>query len=307
MFLNQKKTFASFLFFHLLFYSFQGNKERPVAVRSINWEDVVRNERLSGTKIAKLFHVSSAHCAFRCGRIPHCRSFNYCRSQICELNSDDVFSIGADQFRMEHSRDCFYQGMLRNDMPNCMESRAGTVKDIRDNYPGYCQINQKRVDRKWSSWERIKVDNSTDYIISDRREMIKDYAHGGEVGSDDKKRVHQWLRWVRVDKSWPVAKQNCQDLGGKLFSNVNGTKEQLEFLIEKLDISVHWLGIYREMDSTAWITTDGVTVSADELFWKPGNVQPKMDNSHRYVTNYDKNLHSGDAYQPVASVCDMLV
>ena len=69
--------------------------------------------------------------------------------------------------------------------------------------------------------------------------------------------------------TWYDAQQHCINLGGKLFSRVNGTVEQLVFLRQKMNEQTHWLGIYTE-DHSEWKNTDGEIVPSDLLVWSTG-------------------------------------
>ena len=111
---------------------------------------------------------------------------------------------------------------------------------------------------------------------------------------------------------WDEARDNCEQMGGKLFSDVDGTPEQLDFLAQRLGYRTQWLGIYRtEASSTQWITTDGKAVDDELLVWYTGtDIEPDMGNS-LYVTIYCDdnhqlwNLHDAETHLKFRSVCDM--
>ena len=72
-------------------------------------------------------------------------------------------------------------------------------------------------------------------------------------------------------KTWEDARDNWVELGGKLFFNVSGTKEQLDFLYNKMNEHGHWLGIYTK-DHNSWIDVNGNVVDHWCLLWDPKNV-----------------------------------
>ena len=72
-------------------------------------------------------------------------------------------------------------GMNLEEMPACIENDDESLKDIQDDdSPGNCQINQKRVDKEWTEWEKEFIDTSEEYKDIDTRHLLSDFAHGGE-------------------------------------------------------------------------------------------------------------------------------
>ena len=204
-------------------------------------------------------------------------------------------------------------GMNLEEMPACIENDDESLKDIEDdNSPGNCQINQKRVDKEWSEWEKEFIDTSEEYKDIDTRHLLSDFAHGGKNGSNETLRVFHWLKIVHLIKMWDEAKDNCEQMGGKLFSDVDGTPEQLNFLAKRFDYRSQWLGIYRmEASSTQWITTDGKSLGDELLYLDTGtNVEPDMGNN-MYVAIYCNNnrqlryLHDATSNMKYRSICDM--
>ena len=68
--------------------------QNPKSRRLIEFEDVRSNAYLTGSLIKGYYGVTKRQCSLLCARVRLCRSFNFCGRQICELNQDDVFSIG---------------------------------------------------------------------------------------------------------------------------------------------------------------------------------------------------------------------
>ena len=131
-----------------------------------------------------------------------------------------------------------------------------------------CQTNGKRVDREWSSWILLPVvDESTEWKRMEKREIVLDAAHGGKVGNDSSRTKGMWLKFVKELKTWSAARDHCEDIGGKLFSNVNGTSEQLAFLVDKMQRKYHWLGIY--LDNHDNWRDIGEIIKNGRLVWGP--------------------------------------
>ena len=57
-------------------------------------------------------------CATMCLQTAECKSFNYCSRKLCQLNSNDFYSLGQDSSMVEDSR-CVYVGMDVEERPHC--------------------------------------------------------------------------------------------------------------------------------------------------------------------------------------------
>ena len=77
--------------------------------------------------------------------------------KICLLNDKDVFSEGV---ALENEETSSYIGFQKEFSPAC-EKRA-SVRHVQDgSYPNICEINFKRLDAYWASWDDIvDIDNS---------------------------------------------------------------------------------------------------------------------------------------------------
>ena len=138
---------------------------------------------------------SPTKCTSACLKTPECRSVNYCSSRQCDLNLDDVFSIGGNQSLLISHPDCSYYGMGRKDLPECLD--RGQDKNIQDDQdPGPCHINKKRVDKHWGAWEvDTLIDEKGEFKESRKRSIAIDFAHGGKLGSNHS-RQNTWIRFI---------------------------------------------------------------------------------------------------------------
>ena len=113
--------------------------------RSIHFRDWINGQKFTKSNFKTRQQVSKRICSLLCAKYPQCRSVNFCWKQLCELNSDDVFSIPNSEERLQGAASCQYFGMLQNDAPFC--KMGETIIDIRnDSSSSICGINQKRID-----------------------------------------------------------------------------------------------------------------------------------------------------------------
>ena len=158
--------------------------------------------------------------------MPKCRSSNFCKNIFCELNSEDTFSNPTDNIFSEDAKSCDYSEMFQDDYPICAEN--GGSKDILDDGdPGYCAINEKRVDGTWGPWETEATEvTRTTWKKIEKRKYING-AHGGL--SLPAENILEWYKWERKPVSFNNAQIKCEEFGGKLFFNFNGTQKQPDF------------------------------------------------------------------------------
>ena len=125
----------------LLLLSFRLIQTHPVATRSVVFEHILRNKRLAGSVLESWRSLSLITCSMKCSKHPKCRSFNFCFSQTCELNSEDVFSNGwvtSDLFQFQSVHDCSYVGMMKKDLPFCKEGSEMKKNSERCPSRGVC-------------------------------------------------------------------------------------------------------------------------------------------------------------------------
>ena len=80
---------------------------KNAARRFMAFEDVIVGKKLINGLFRVTRNVNRNYCAILCNKSPECLSFNFCSSQICELNSRDVFSRNSS---LEDETRCIYQG-----------------------------------------------------------------------------------------------------------------------------------------------------------------------------------------------------
>ena len=273
-----------------------------LAVRLIRFEDVRIGEKLETEIFLSVKYTKSILlCTLYCSYTKKCRSFNFCGRGRCELNSHDVHSLGSKDGDFLHPKEeCSYHGMTRTHIPTC------NVKEVPISITGprtdLCPINDKRVDREWSSWGPIqKIENTggREYKEYQEREILVDVAHGGLSGDGVSKRTLTHLRGVTPSRNWNKAVSSCENMGGILFSNLDGTREQLKLLHDLVEPCWVWLGI--EKRDGEYKRVGGGTISGS-LFpnkpWGHGPIRLCFDGTY-----YFKIV---SAAVPECPVCDML-
>ena len=167
--------------------------------------------------------------------------------------------------------------------------------------------SSKRVDREWSPWtDAPTIDNTTEWKIYQTRVVLVDFAHGGIQGEDNTENVTVWMKFVNEVKTWQQAKENCEQIGGKLFHDLDGTQTQIDLLLEKMDRADHWLGIYRDT-SSVYRTVENKTIDKSLLKWRAG--EPTETTEHHVgnsvVLLVNRGLNDFSEQKLLQSICDM--
>ena len=126
---------------------------------------------------------------------------------------------------------------------NLFCKEASVQKDVQDyDSSGVCEINMKRVDSRWGPWENeVQIDGQYEFKEVQKRQVIVDIAHGGIQSTDDTKGTKYWLEFVPDSVIWLKRKSTFESLGGKLFSDLDDTPEQLEFFVDKFGSTSIWI------------------------------------------------------------------
>ncbi len=226
----------------------------------INIYDLALEEaKLVDHVIATYFVTSRLACSKLCSKEPRCKSLNFCGKSECELSHKDSFDQSANN-SLIHATGCAYLGMRNTTRPFCYD--RGTELDIRnDTEPDLCGIKLKRVDAKLTSTDKAVVDDGYEYKESQVHQCT-DAFHGGKECPENI--VLEWLRYEKhMFVNWTEAVEFCEtayrELPGRLFGEVDGTVQQMEWFVEKLEFPYFWLGIIP--DTGNWVTTAGNDVT----------------------------------------------
>ena len=278
-------------------------RQEPLATSMVHFSDVRTKKKLSGAIFAKETGFSVTQCALKCNRIFKCLSFNVRGRSVCELNEADVFSVGVkNQHLLEDSIGVAYFGMARDSIPACRE--RGFQQNIRDDSVGICLINGKRVDREWSEWEqKSNITGEGDYFEFLWREILVDYAHGGIKGEDQFRIVERQLRIVREAKNWNDAASFCEMIDGKLFSDLDGTVEQVKTLVDLLGNSF-WLGL--TLSGGEYHRVGGGILPDSNIVWMGGKPDQSPGEVHLMVNAGLLQIDDMWTYVIYGFFCDML-
>ena len=240
-------------------------KEATVS-RTTMFEDVRPQKRLTGFKIDTISFKSTSpgRCSQFCVGQESCLSFNYCGKRLCQLNSQDANAPGM---KLMDDSSCTFFGMNNWYEPSCGSNLES------------CQIDSK-VFGNLGEWERlVEIDNATEYKTIDSRRCEAAVPDGRQVcegGYASETTVKEWLKFHRDQKTWDDAKLFCQQFErGRLFYRVDGTWEQLNFFLERVDD--FWLGIYTKdakRPDPEWRSVDETVIDSDLLLWLPGTAEP---------------------------------
>ena len=78
-------------------------------------------------------------------------------------------------------------------------------------------------------------------------------------------------------KTWYDARTHCQSLGGQMFSDLDGTAEQLRLLVDTFGYQTMWLGVYRsDLNSTEWTTAEDKPMPNELMYWDVGHGEPSF-------------------------------
>ena len=122
--------------------------------------------------------------------------------------------------------------MKKTSSPICSKT-GGNLVDIQteDKNSSLCPSSAKSVDTVWGLWELSATTVETEFekkVFFSRQKLIES-AHGGSHNAMDSSntKIILWLKFIHQLKMLEDAESNCSNLGGELFSNVDGSKEQL--------------------------------------------------------------------------------
>ena len=167
--------------------------------------------------------------------------------------------------------------MKRETYPECKEN--GSEKDITDDSnPRNCNINLKRVDSVCSDWTEVSVKNKSDWLSSRERQCI-DGSHQEMTENANKsaREYFYWLKFVHDKFTAYEAIKNCRNLGGQLFGDFNGSREQIWFLAEQFDFFSFWVGFNDIEQSGEWKNLKGKDSSL--VPWRTGQPTNLRDES----------------------------
>ena len=235
--------------------------------RLMSFSDVRPGRRLTEPVFDVKNGLSVTQCSLLCSSLPACQSFNFRGRATCQLNGNDVYSIGVkNQHLLEDENDAIYYGMTREFVPTCQE--RGIQMNIADQNARICQIFRKSVDQEWSAWEFQTNTTGDEYFEYNWREVLVLFAHGGNPGEQNSRIIFERLKIVEERKNWNAAKSHCESIGGKLFSNLDGTPAQVNKLASLQNENSFWLGL--KLKGGQYERAEGGFIPWGKIRWRSG-------------------------------------
>ena len=271
----------------------------PQAKRLLQFDDFKPDTFLESAHSEMKFGVSSTQCGMLCSSSYHCRSFNICNRRICELNQDDVFSIGVKkQHLLVKKKGCNYHGMRKDFAPICDPNSADPCSDL-------CGTGGKPVDRVWLWDDSVKTNVTNEEVVKYKGdEVLVDFAHGGNPGT----RTIEVLGRLKIFKSltkWTDAKSVCSLQGGKLFSDLDGTSEQLELLVKAQDGMSFWLGLQLTAAKQGYSDVTGFVIPDEKIVWADSQPNKGDYEDYLFVIFDEKKVADGFAMHEMPFFCEM--
>ena len=185
--------------------------QQPTATRMFFWDHSWPGKRLTTTSLGVIGKTTKQRCVFTCGKIPACRSINFCGNHFCELKREDVALMTTELLKtvLVSNFICDYQGLARNSTPECNE--RGVVKELSDDdNPGVCQINLKRPIQHCVDWGTVVVNDTAVEFKEVRRQVDT----GNCVVTSDEQ-ILSWVKFVKKLMTWKDARAHCESLQGR--------------------------------------------------------------------------------------------
>ena len=186
-------------------------------------------------------------------------------------------------------------GMHQHFIPICKEND--------DWSPSGCGTNHKKVDREWSNWKERTNITGDDFCKYRQKELIVHEAHGCLQGEDPSRIILQHLKIVKDHLDWSNATSNCDEIGGKLFSNLDGTLDQIEMLLDLQGNESFWLGplmLYGQ-----YLKLGGGVLSSYEIEWQSG-APDLLGPIYIYMDKYSRRAGQLNHSVELSSFCNML-
>ena len=241
--------------------------QQPTATRMFLWDHSFPGKRLATTSFGVIGKTTKQRCVFTCGKIPECRSINFCARHFCELKREDVDTMTAGSLvtNLVSNFWCDYLGLAKNSTPECNEQ--GVVKDTSvDENPRICQIDLKQHINQ-CDWETVVVIDSADEFKEVRRQVDTGSCL---VTSDEK--ILTWVKYVKEEMPWDKAKFHYESIQGLLFFDLDEdqTTGKLDMLFDKLDSRSNWIGMYKKGNGAQWFNSKDEPIDFTKFKWDEG-------------------------------------
>ena len=139
----------------------------------------------------------------------------------------------------------------------------------------------------WAEWvESVEKDTASVYLKTRSRTCL----HNGHItaphtmcnGAPFETVTH--LKFIQSAKLWKNAKNTCANQGGLLFGDLDGTQQQIEFLVGKLNNKDLFLGAKAKDSKWDWRTLDNKDIR-DKIIWHWGQQSEAKKGQVLLITN----------------------
>ena len=187
--------------------------------------------------------------------------------------------------------------------------QAFRSSDSNEKYEFVCDMFYS----EWSEWGSLqRFDGDYEFTEYYTRQCVTG-TMGGVLdceGSNQNLKLNHWLVFAEMKMSYDDALENCELMGGQLFGDLDGTKEQLDFLASKFEGDV-WLAINSFDLDNQFVHINGRNM-AGLIIW--GENMPSGTGEFVFITTQQNALletenvvlDTTDFSQPRFSICQMV-
>ena len=162
--------------------------------------------------------------------------------------------------------------------------------------PGIRQLNLKQHFHECIDWETVVVIDTADEF----KEVQRQVGTGNCVMTSDEL-VLSWVKFVKQNMTWELARIHCQSIQGRLFFDIDQdqTTGKLDMLFDKLDSRNNWIGMYKNVNDPQWFNSRDEPIDVTKFKWGKGRPEhvgyAKAYNrftknaEHKYLTDTNGN------------------
>ena len=283
-----------------------------IARRSITFNDIIPKTKIkfeSGYVINDLSTQNRFECSIACLKKPECKSYTFCHT-FCYLNSigfPELQRIYLFHLYILSDENCDLFSMEKSFIPEC-EENGSTRSILNDSSPNYCEINKKRVDGLFREREyfNASINTTEEFKGFTTRKCLPETALNGGYCKHERKTQEVWVKWITSKVDHAQSLQGCVDLGGVLYPDLDGDREQIEFLKRNKQKSKMWLGLTKaSSDWYLWKNLRGESMKPDRIRWS----EFEHDSAEEFVRTVTQS--SAVAMKPSSdkgkAACQMLI
>ena len=236
-------------------------------------------------------------CAKKCVADSTCKSYTLCGERICYLSHKDRVTYPKG---FENNAECVYGGMKWETMPACNTSNT-LFPDEKDTYD--CE-NRARLRFRWQNWNISAPFNETgtEWAQTSFRECknkLLQVVHPANCRDGDVFSKTEVIRAYSTELTWNEAKSFCEDQNGYLYGQFDGTRDQIDKMIAKLEsivpgVDKFWVGAHNNKKDRTWRDLDGTFIYSSQLFWAQNEPNGGTSANGLLMEKHDDGLFYGN-------------